>query len=281
MREECFVRNGNEWTVAPSIGKASPFSTTTWSNIRFPSLINNLSAFDLIICRNVMIYFGSDLMQRMIDQFHECLQPSGWLLVGPAEPNMTSFARFRVVNAPGVTLYQKREEPPSQPPFVWPESLPPAPPAPAAESAIDETKAAAPAPAPEALLEVVRAHADRGAWEDAARSCERLLARDPLNSRAHFFHGLVLEQLKRHGEAHQALRRSIYLDRQSILPHYYLGLFQQTWGDARTAARSLERALDLLEPRKEADIFEDADGITVAEMKKLVRIHLEILQAGA
>jgi len=69
--------------------------------------VNNLAAFDLIVCRNVMIYFGPDLMKRMIQQFRECLVPEGWLLVGPSEPNMTCFTSFRAVSAHDVTLYQK------------------------------------------------------------------------------------------------------------------------------------------------------------------------------
>ena len=124
----------------------------------------------------------------------------------------------------------------------------------------------------------VRRHADRGAWESAARCCEQLLRTDNLNSATHFHHALVLQQMGRHDEAERSLRRAIYLDRQSVLAHYYLGLFLQSRGDGRHAERSFENALDLLRARGDTEVFADADGITVAELRKLAKMHIEILR---
>jgi chemotaxis protein methyltransferase CheR len=89
---------------------------------------------------------------------------------------------------------------------------------------------------------------------------------------------LIQEQLRKHAKAEQSLRRAIYLDRQSALAHYYLGLFLQSRGDPRQAERSFENVLDLLRPQPDIDIFDDADGVTVAEFKKLATKQLEILR---
>ena len=124
----------------------------------------------------------------------------------------------------------------------------------------------------------VRRHADQGAWESAALCCEQLLKKDNLNSTSHFYHAMVLEQMGRHDEAERSLRRAIYLDRQSVLAHYYLGLFLQSHGDRRQAERSFENALELLRSRSDAGVFADADGITVAELRKLAKMHIEILR---
>src|SRR5205085_1269253 len=43
------------------------------------------SRLDLISCRNVLIYLGSELHRRCIPQFHYALNPGGYLLLGPAE----------------------------------------------------------------------------------------------------------------------------------------------------------------------------------------------------
>jgi chemotaxis protein methyltransferase CheR len=74
------------------------------------------------------------------------------------------------------------------------------------------------------------------------------------------------------------LGRAIYLDRQSVLAHYYRGLFLQSRGDPRLAARSFGNALEILRTRSDEDAFDDADGITVAELKKLTNMHLDILR---
>ena len=106
LKRACFSREGKLWKLAPKYKEGVSFQYHNLVEHSFPSLLNNLSSFDLIVCRNVMIYFGPDLMQRIVGQFHGCLVPGGWLLVGPAEPNMTYFRSFHTVVAPGVTLYQ-------------------------------------------------------------------------------------------------------------------------------------------------------------------------------
>ncbi len=41
--------------------------------------------FDVIFCRNVMIYFDRRTQQDLVRRFHECLLPGGYLLVGHSE----------------------------------------------------------------------------------------------------------------------------------------------------------------------------------------------------
>jgi chemotaxis protein methyltransferase CheR len=282
IRDAWFLKEGKVWKVAPQCKEWVSFRYHNLAEHSFPSLLNNLCAFDLIICRNVMIYFGPELMRKTVGQFHERLAPGGWLLVGPTEPNMTSFTSFHAVNAPGVTLYQKRDQciqsqsapEEGEGAFSTP-SIPPQFPVACANLPVIET------PAKENIcltLADVRRHADQGSWEDATRCCEALLERDNLNSTVHFCHALILEQTKNHAAAEKSLRRAIYLDRRYVLAHYYLGLALQTRGDPLQAARSFGNALELLRRRNDADVLADADGITVAELRKLAQTHLEILR---
>ena len=127
-------------------------------------------------------------------------------------------------------------------------------------------------------LEDLRRYANEGDWENAATCCKQLLKMNNLNSSVHFYHALILQQMGKHDDAERSLRRAIYLDRQSILAHYYLGLFLRSRGDPRQAERSFENALELLGLRSEADVFADADGVTAAELKKLAKMHLDILR---
>jgi chemotaxis protein methyltransferase CheR len=275
IKRSCFSKEGRFWSLSCEYKKWVSFQFHNLVEHPFPSLLNNISAFDLIVCRNVMIYFATDLMRRMIQQFHDSLVPGGWLIVGPAEPNMTCFTSFRAVNAPGVTLYQKPHEARDPGPALEasaPAPLPPLPVPRSPETTVHRVVRELP------TLEDVRHHADSGTWEQAARCCEKLLEKDNLSARVHFYHALVLEQMSKHREAESSLKRAIYLDRQSVLAHYYLGLFLQSRGDPKQAARSFENALELLQARPGTDSFPDADGITAAELKKLASMHVEILR---
>lgn len=279
LRRDCFQAEGKLWSLQPRYKEWVSFQYHNLVEDHSPSLVNNLYAFDLIICRNVMLYFGAALMQRMIQKFYDSLIPGGWLLVGPTDPNMTFFRSFRTVNTPGATLYQK---PFSLAPLnagVAP--IGPLPPLPPASPADIPPLPAPPSGTAEPTLADVRFHADRGAWESAADCCDELLKKDALNSAAHFYRALILDQMRKPAEAERALRRGIYLDRRSVLPHYYLGLFLQSKGDLRQAARSFENTLELLGARNDAEILLDGDGITVAEVRKLARMNLDILRERA
>lgn len=41
--------------------------------------------FDLILCRNVMIYFDKESKMKLIKRFENCLKPGGYLFIGHAE----------------------------------------------------------------------------------------------------------------------------------------------------------------------------------------------------
>jgi chemotaxis protein methyltransferase CheR len=54
-------------------------------------------AFDLIVCRNVLIYFDRDTQERLFDTFHAALAPEGFLVLGKVE---TLLGRARGLFAP-------------------------------------------------------------------------------------------------------------------------------------------------------------------------------------
>jgi len=54
-------------------------------------------AFDLIVCRNVLIYFDRDTQERLFDVFHRSLAPEGFLVLGKVE-TLLGRARSRFVS---------------------------------------------------------------------------------------------------------------------------------------------------------------------------------------
>src|ERR1700691_5257991 len=64
---------------------------------------------DAIFCRNVMIYFDEPEQKRLIDKFHRCLNPEGYLFVGHAESLFGLTAKFHMIHQNNATVYQKVE----------------------------------------------------------------------------------------------------------------------------------------------------------------------------
>jgi chemotaxis protein methyltransferase CheR len=286
FRRRNFVRAGSCWRIVPEYREGVSFRYHNLVSQPFPSLWNDLCAFDLILCRNVTIYFAPEIVRRVVVKLHRSLVDGGWLAVGHAEPNTELFAPFRTVNAVGAVLYQKPSAPPSSPAASAAlATVPPVPAMPAWTPPVLPALSRAPTPvrveppaiAPAADLAEIRALADKGAWEEADGRCRAALAQERLNPGVYFYHALVLEQTGRHHEAERALRQALYLDRRFVLAHYYLGLLMQKQGRLPVAAHSFENVLELLSRAEPGHVFGEGDGISALELDKLTRMHLEAL----
>ena len=64
---------------------------------------------DVIFCRNVMIYFDDAEQKRLIEKFHRCLNPEGYLFVGHAESLFGLSKKFRMIHHNNGTAYQRIE----------------------------------------------------------------------------------------------------------------------------------------------------------------------------
>lgn len=66
-----------------------------------------LGSFDIIFCRNVMIYFNLESRKRMVDNFHRKLGEGGFLLLGHAESLMNISTAFGLRHFRHDMVYQK------------------------------------------------------------------------------------------------------------------------------------------------------------------------------
>jgi chemotaxis protein methyltransferase CheR len=64
---------------------------------------------DVIFCRNVMMYFDEAEQKRLIEKFHRCLVPGGYLLVGHAESLLGLTDKFTMVYRHSGTAYRRNE----------------------------------------------------------------------------------------------------------------------------------------------------------------------------
>jgi chemotaxis protein methyltransferase CheR len=64
---------------------------------------------DIILCRNVMIYFDEAEQKRLVDKFFHCLNPEGYLFVGHAESLFGLSTKFKMLHQNNGTAYQRIE----------------------------------------------------------------------------------------------------------------------------------------------------------------------------
>jgi chemotaxis protein methyltransferase CheR len=73
-------------------------------NLMSPSWASMGEAFDIIFCRNVMIYFDNPTQRKVLAQMHAALKPGGLLYVGHSENFTEARELFRLR---GKTVYER------------------------------------------------------------------------------------------------------------------------------------------------------------------------------
>ncbi|VAX32679.1 Chemotaxis protein methyltransferase CheR [hydrothermal vent metagenome] len=64
--------------------------------------------FDIIFCRNVMIYFDQETIKALASKFHDALKEGGYLIVGDAEHSAQNYVLFKSRTFPAAVIYQKK-----------------------------------------------------------------------------------------------------------------------------------------------------------------------------
>lgn len=76
-------------------------------NLMDNTIMNLLSTMDVIICRNVLIYFDLESKKKLIEKFYEKLNGSGWLLLGHAESLINVTSMFKLMQLKNDLVYRK------------------------------------------------------------------------------------------------------------------------------------------------------------------------------
>lgn len=126
----CPKKNG-QWEILPDIRHKVSFSYLNLAETPYP-LGNGSSVLDIILCRNVLMYFVPEQAVHVIQNFYRMLADGGWLFVSPAETSPTLYSQFTCVQVSGALLYRKEAQtttklsplPEYHPPAELPQQVP-------------------------------------------------------------------------------------------------------------------------------------------------------------
>jgi chemotaxis methyl-accepting protein methylase len=212
--------------------------------------------FDVIACRNVLIYFDPPTVERVLGALEGSLRPEGQLILGAADRLTGTAGALAGLGArPETERRHKRRR--SKRSLRRPLGLPPAegeePPERPAAASLQAGDREPPAPRRRAedRIEDALLAADAGDLAAALGIVEALLGEDPLVADAYFVRGLVELEEGDAGAAASSLRRSLYLDPTFGLAAFELGRAHDAKEDHKAARRAYEQALRTLDPEDE------------------------------
>jgi chemotaxis protein methyltransferase CheR len=270
---------GERFVIDERLRRRVAFAPLNLAGDGYPSVVSGACAMDLILCRNVLIYFDRAAVRRAAERLLASLVPGGWLLTAAADPPLATEAPFEAVVTDSGVFYRR-------PPLagrevalssvsrclvpVSPGLPPPSPPAPSlplrgsgeeqARPPLAEARAAlargdyahaaalADGPGADAAVLRVRALANLGSG-DAEAFCAAAAARHPLSAELAFLHALLLLGRDRGDDALAALRRVLYLDRSLAAAHFALAGLLERRGERAGARRAYAAARELAAAR--------------------------------
>lgn len=286
-RDRWFVESGrNTWTLKSQYRSLARFERGNLLDLLGPAPPLELADFDLILCRNVLIYFHADTVTQIVEALGRRLAEGGWMLLGHAEPNPGFNQFLSAVSLPGAIAYRPLgEQPPAETspsPTPWTPS--PAPPASPVEQ--PRVKAAPPSPAPaprkvvapmaranDASLDEVRSLADAGDYAGAETKLRALLAAEPENAVVHYYAGLVDQALDRLAKAESSFQKALYLDPTFVMARYHLGLARLARGHTAAGRKAIAVAATMAGTLTTDARLREGAGLTAGELRELARLY--------
>ncbi len=274
--------------LRPRIRRRVSLAPVNLATDTYPDRLGGTAAMDLVLCRNVLMYFTEDVRRATVVRLQRALVPGGWLAVSAAEASAELFRTMVPVHWPDAIFYRRpggaeldpvlacATESVSAPTLVV---APPSLPAPEHEEEVQAAKVAPAAAIPRGsvaeALSRARELADRGRLSEARGLCEAALSRDRLNAETYVLLATIRQEEGDVPAAIHDLQRALYLAPDLTAAHFALGSLLFRMGRPRLGRRSLETAVRLLEPLPGETPVAGAEGLTAARLRQAAAAYLE------
>ena len=241
---------------------------------------------DLVVCRNVTIYFGRETTRDLVNRFHRGLAEGGYLLLGHAETLWQVSDSFSLIPVGEAFVYRKDIDPVRS--RRHPPQLSTAHPQPASRPAAVTKRGVrdvlrvpvrlprrAPQPFPVRVpsplddLATAREALTKGRYAEAASLAERATAAHPLLVEGYIVEGRALANQGQDDAAIAALRKAVFLDPQAAHAHFLLATTLSRVGDPAGAAASFAAAALTLPSASTETLAELLDGRAVSDLVDL------------
>ncbi len=243
FRERYFTQIGNEYQLSSSITSIVNF---IHGNLLDRNFLLDKIPYDIIFCRNVLIYFDRQAREQTIAVLDRLLTDKGLLFVGHSETGQILTPRFVSVQHPLAFAYRKREAISQElrntnKSGIKNQQL-------EKKEGLLKTQDKHGATTPTKLktqnfdrlptdnLEAARKLADGGNLAEAAILCQTYLSQNSTSPEAYFLLGQVHQAAGNEKQAEQCFQKATYLQPNHYEALIHLALLKEQRGDTASAA---------------------------------------------
>ncbi|AMC36221.1 hypothetical protein VN23_17315 [Janthinobacterium sp. B9-8] len=245
-----FTQQGNSWKINPDIQNKVHFCYNNLLEDSFPDFNSDLHDFDLIICRNVFIYFLPETVNKIAQKFVASLNESAYLMTGHGELGLRETQGLVGKSIDNLLIYKKQSAAIIAPRIIEsaphikktriistpiPKSIP-----------VASSQYIKPAISFAELLQQAKTKANQGQYELAILDCRQAIRINEASPHPHFILAQIAEIQGQRQESKIMLKKSLYLD-HDFLPAYVelFNIYMQE-GNKKTAGKMLDSALHIV-----------------------------------
>ena len=313
LQKKYFSQVGNQYELNQNVRDMVTFREFNLKQAVFPTPEGG--NWDIIFCRNVIIYFDSEFTTQIVENFGRCLDEKGSLFLGHSETLLGISESFSVIDFGGTHIYKKENDVINKTPAAklkqqsksirseyanrnilsrkaskWNDValtngyL-------ANDSFVSKTKN--PKNANDLSIDAGtvdgktlvsyyltkgKSAADAGNYASASESYQKVLEADPLCVEAHFFMALVSENLSEIDHAVEAYQKTIYIDESCVLAHFNLARLYRLAGNQQDAVREYRNTVRKLQQFSEDKEIKFSGGFSVRLINEICHQKLKQLE---
>ena len=300
-----FLKRSSRYFLNNNVKSMVHFEYFNLAQKHFP--LETMPQWDLIFCRNVIIYFAEETAKRLLNNFYLSLADEGFLFPGYSETLRYLNNDFVSLESEGAFIYQKklnkkesginvtpRTETGKEKRFTLPRkrsstsvlktestagkgktdmhsAIP-------QKKASDEKETGEGGTAQtdvDTILAVALKNADQGKTMEAAALIGDLIARDPLCEKAYFLLAMIYRNTGDTQLAIGYLKKTAYLNPENPVVRLHLADVYREASENQNAAREYANVITLLENTKEQQTTFFSEGFSKEALMETARAHLQ------
>jgi len=299
IKQKYFTKKEKKLLINPGIKKMVQFSRHNLATDTFPTPSDGSKQWDVIFCRNVLMYFSPDVIKRITKEMYDILKTDAWFITSQVELNDDYFNAFQRVMFNNGIFYRKS---PKETYKLKQEQSPLAKNAKASFQPLKSKRKGSNAKAsqheraktsPEVRIKKqehslishnsndlhasqdtarfikARALADAGKLDEAAETMSSLLKSGRGQAEHFFVYATVLIELGKFQEADQNLVKALYLEPNHLAARLNRSQLLRKTGKHEQASKEMQNLLDDISTFDDHEPLLHLDGMTAGRVRQM------------